>query len=114
MLRAQKEWDRSLQQEIRQLELQQHEPAARAAGILARGHPPQQGFRKHHHARVCARKTTAGAPIGKDLTEQIVGVQRKMLAEEMNPDRDQGPADCGVSTRKCRIITTKACACRMT
>ncbi len=33
----------------------------------------------------------AGTPIGKDLTEQIIGVQRKILAEEMNPDLTKVP-----------------------
>ena len=33
----------------------------------------------------------SGTPIGKDLTEQIVGVQRKILAEEINPDLTKVP-----------------------
>ena len=33
----------------------------------------------------------SGAPIGKDLTEQIVGVQRKILAEEINRDLAKVP-----------------------
>ena len=33
----------------------------------------------------------SGMPIGKDLTEQIVGVQRNILAEEMNPDPTKVP-----------------------
>jgi hypothetical protein len=33
----------------------------------------------------------SGAPIGKDLTEHIVGVQRKILADEMNPDLTKVP-----------------------
>ena len=33
----------------------------------------------------------SGTPIGKDLTEQIVGVQQKILAEEMNPDLSEIP-----------------------
>jgi hypothetical protein len=33
----------------------------------------------------------SGTPIGKDLTEQIIGVQRKILAEEINPDPAKVP-----------------------
>ena len=33
----------------------------------------------------------SGAPIGKDLTGQIVNVQRKILAEEINPDLTRVP-----------------------
>jgi hypothetical protein len=33
----------------------------------------------------------SGAPIGKDLTEEIVNVQRKILAEEVNPDLTKVP-----------------------
>ena len=62
MLRAQKEWDRSLQQTLRQLELQQHQPAAGAAAILARRHPPQQELRKHHHPRPARRKRQPARP----------------------------------------------------
>ncbi len=33
----------------------------------------------------------SATPIGKDLTEQIIGVQRKILAEEINPDVTKVP-----------------------
>ncbi|HEU6447218.1 MAG TPA: glycosyl hydrolase 115 family protein, partial [Verrucomicrobiae bacterium] len=33
----------------------------------------------------------SGAELGKDLTEQVIGMQRKILAEEMNPDLAKVP-----------------------
>ena len=85
MLRAQKEWDRMLQKKY---------------GNWNYNNPNQQpvlqqfwreGIRRNKSFESIITlglrsENDSGAPIGKDLTEQIVNVQRKILAEEINPD----------------------------
>jgi len=90
MLRAQKEWDRSRQ---------------RTYGNWNYNNTNQQpvlqefwreGIRRNKDLESIITlglraENDAGSPIGKDLTEQIVGVQRKILSEEMNPDLTKVP-----------------------
>ena len=90
MLRAQKEWDRG---------------PGRRYGNWNYNHTNQQpvlrqfwrdGIRRNKDFESIITlglraENDSGSPIGKDLTEQIVGVQRKILAEEINPDLAKVP-----------------------
>jgi hypothetical protein len=90
MLRAQKEWDRG---------------PARRYGNWNYNKTNQQsvlqqfwrdGIRRNKDYESIVTlglraENDSGAPIGKDLTEQIVAVQRRILAEEVNPDLAKVP-----------------------
>ncbi|HZI31917.1 MAG TPA: glycosyl hydrolase 115 family protein, partial [Candidatus Binatia bacterium] len=90
MLRAQKEWDRG---------------PGKKYGNWNYNNPAQQpvlqqfwreGIRRNQNYESIITlglraENDSGQPIGKNLTEQIVKAQRKILAEEMNPDVTQIP-----------------------
>ena len=79
---------------VRQLELRH--AARRARQLLARRASGAQGLRKHLHHRPARRKRHAdgahGSTEGVALTEQIVDVQRKMLARGGQSRRHEGAA----------------------
>jgi hypothetical protein len=90
MLRAQKEWDRGL---------------GRQYGNWNYNHTNQQpvlqqfwrdGIRRNRNFESLITlglraENDSGQPIGREMTEQIVNVQRTILAEELNPDLTQIP-----------------------
>ena len=90
MLRAQKEWDRSRQQTYGNWNYNNtnQQPVLQEFW--------REGIRRNKDLESIITlglraENDAGSPIGKDLTEQIVGVQRKILSEEMNPDLTKVP-----------------------
>lgn len=90
MLRAQKEWDRSLQKQYGNWNYNN----TNQQPILQRFW--REGVRRNKNDESIITlglraENDSGAPIGKDLTEQIVNVQRRILAEELNPDLTKVP-----------------------
>ncbi len=90
MLRAQKEWDRSLQRTYGNWNYNNTNQQPVLQDFWREGIRRNKDFESIITLGLRA-ENDAGSPIGKDLTEQIVGVQRKILAEEMNPDLSKVP-----------------------
>jgi hypothetical protein len=85
MLRAQKEWDRSLQRRYGNWNYNNTNQQPVLQQFWREGIRRNKDYESIITLGLRA-ENDSGAPIGKDLTEQIVGVQRKILMEEMNPD----------------------------
>jgi hypothetical protein len=90
MLRAQKEWDRSRQRTYGNWNYNNTNQRPVLLDFW------REGIRRNKDLESIITlglraENDAGSPIGKDLTEQIVGVQRKILAEELNPDLSKVP-----------------------
>jgi len=90
MLRAQKEWDRGLGKKFSNwnYNITNQQPALQQFW--------RQGIRRNKAFESIITlglraENDSGTPIGKDLTEQIVGVERQILAGEMNPDLTKVP-----------------------
>ncbi len=90
MLRAQKEWDRSLQKTYGNWNYNNTNQQPALLQFWRDGIRRNKDFESIITLGLRA-ENDSGAPIGKDLTEQIVGVQRKILADEMNPDLTRVP-----------------------
>jgi hypothetical protein len=90
MLRAQKEWDRSLQPTYGNWNYNNTNQQPVLQEFWRAGIRRNKDFESIITLGLRA-ENDAGSPIGKDLTEQIVGVQRKILADEMNPDLTKVP-----------------------
>jgi hypothetical protein len=90
MLRAQKEWDRSLQKKYGNWNYNNTNQQPVLQEFWREGIRRNKNFESIITLGLRA-ENDSGAPIGKNLTEQIVGVQRKILAEEMNPDLTRVP-----------------------
>jgi hypothetical protein len=85
MLRAQKEWDRTLQKKYGNWNYNNTNQQPVLQQFWREGIRRNKNFESIVTLGLRA-ENDSGAPIGKDLTEQIVNVQRKILAEEINPD----------------------------
>ena len=85
MLRAQKEWDRKLQNKYGNWNYNTTNQQPVLQQFWREGVRRNQDFESIFTLGLRA-ENDSGAPIGKDLTEQIVSVQRKILADEINPD----------------------------
>jgi hypothetical protein len=90
MLRAQKEWDRGLGKKYGNWNYNQtnQQPVLQQFW--------RDGIRRNKELESIVTlglraENDSGLPIGKALTEQIVGVQRQILAEEINPDLKKIP-----------------------
>jgi len=90
MLRAQKEWDRSRQRTYGNWNYNNTNQQPVLQEFWREGIRRNKNFESIITLGLRA-ENDAGSPIGKDLTEQIVGVQRKILAEEMTPDLTKVP-----------------------
>jgi hypothetical protein len=90
MLRAQKEWDRSRQRTYGNWNYNNTNQQPVLQDFWREGIRRNKDFESIITLGLRA-ENDSGAPIGKDLTEQIVGVERKILAEEMNPDLTKVP-----------------------
>lgn len=85
MLRAQKEWDRDLGRKYGNWNYNKTNQQPVLQQFWREGIRRNKNFESIVTLGLRA-ENDSGMPIGKDLTEQIVGVQRKILAEEINPD----------------------------
>ena len=90
MLRAQKEWDRGPGKKFGNwnYNITNQQPVLQQFW--------REGIRRNKNFESIITlglraENDSGTPIGKDLTEQIVGVQRQILAEEINPDLAKVP-----------------------
>jgi hypothetical protein len=90
MLRAQKEWDRSLQKKYGNWNYNNTNQQPVLQQFWREGVRRNKNFESIITLGLRA-ENDAGTPIGKDLTGEIVGVQRKILAEEINPDLTKVP-----------------------
>ena len=90
MLRAQKEWDRGLGKQYGNWNYNQTNQQPVLQQFWREGIRRNKSFESIITLGLRA-ENDSGTPIGKDLTEQIVSVQRKILQEEMNPDLTQVP-----------------------
>ena len=90
MLRAQKEWDRSRQKTYGNWNYNNTNQQPVLEQFWREGIRRNKDFESIITLGLRA-ENDSGAPIGKELTEQIVGVQRKILADEMNPDLTKVP-----------------------
>jgi hypothetical protein len=90
MLRAQKEWDRDLGRTFGNWNYNKTNQQPVLQQFWRDGVRRNKDFESIITLGLRA-ENDAGTPIGKDLTEQIVGVQRKILAEEINPDLTKVP-----------------------
>ena len=88
MLRAQKEWDRRNPRQNWNWNNIQQRP------VLEQFWREGVSRNKNYESIITMglrAENDSGQAIGKDLTEEIIGVQRKILAEEMNPDLTKVP-----------------------
>jgi hypothetical protein len=83
MLRAQKEWDR-LNPRLNWSAAYQQNPQT-LENFWADGVKRNKDFESIFTLGLRA-ENDSGAPVGADVTEQIVSAQRKILAQEINPD----------------------------
>ena len=90
MLRAQKEWDRRYQREYGNWNYNNTNQRPVLQEFWRDGVRRNKNYESIITLGLRA-ENDSGLPIGKDLTEQIVKVQRAILAEEMNPDLTQIP-----------------------
>jgi hypothetical protein len=85
MLRAQKEWDRGPGKEYGGWNYNHTNQQPVLQQFWREGIRRNKDFESIITLGLRA-ENDSGTPIGRDLTGQIVGVQRKILAEEINPD----------------------------
>ena len=85
MLRAQKEWDRRYQRQYGNWNYNNTNQQPVLQQFWRDGVRRNKNYESIFTLGLRA-ENDSGMPIGKELTEQIVGVQRNILAEEMNPD----------------------------
>ncbi len=90
MLRAQKEWDRNLGKKFGNWNYNKTNQQPALQQFWRDGIRRNKNFESIVTLGLRA-ENDSGMTIGKDLTEQIVGVQRKILAEEINPDLTKVP-----------------------
>jgi len=90
MLRAQKEWDRSLGKQFGNWNYNRTNQQPVLQQFWRDGIARNKNFESIVTLGLRA-ENDSGSPIGKDLTEQIVGVQRNILAQEINPDLTKVP-----------------------
>ncbi len=90
MLRAQKEWDRGLGKKYGNWNYNNTNQQPVLQQFWREGIRRNKDFESIITLGLRA-ENDSGAPIGKDLTEKIVGVQRKILAEEINADLTKVP-----------------------
>jgi hypothetical protein len=90
MLRAQKEWDRSLQEMYGNWNYNETNQQPVLQQFWREGIARNKNFESIITLGLRS-ENDSGSPIGKDLTEQIVTVQRKILADELNPDLTRVP-----------------------
>jgi hypothetical protein len=90
MLRAQKEWDHHFQKQYGNWNYNKTNQRPVLQQFWRDGVRRNKNYESIVTLGLRA-ENDSGAPIGKDLTEQIVGVQRKLLAEEINPDLTKVP-----------------------
>ena len=90
MLRAQKEWDRGLQKKYGNWNYNHTDQQPVLQQFWREGIRRNKNFESIVTLGLRA-ENDSGTPIGKVLTEQIVGVQRKILAEEINSDLTKVP-----------------------
>ncbi len=90
MLRAQKEWDRRLGKKYGNWNYNNTNQQPVLQEFWREGIRRNKNFESIVTLGLRA-ENDSGAPIGKELTEQIVGVQRKILAEEINSDLTKVP-----------------------
>ncbi|HEU5395993.1 MAG TPA: glycosyl hydrolase 115 family protein, partial [Verrucomicrobiae bacterium] len=90
MLRAQKEWDRGPGRQYGNWNYNNTNQQPVLQQFWRDGIRRNKNFESIITLGLRA-ENDSGMPIGKDLTEQIVGVQRRILADEMNPDLAQVP-----------------------
>ena len=90
MLRAQKEWDRGLGRQYGNWNYNNTNQQPVLQQFWREGIRRNKDFESIITLGLRA-ENDSGAPIGKDLTEQIVNGQRKILAEEINPDLTKVP-----------------------
>jgi len=90
MLRAQKEWDRKLGKEYGNWNYNKTNQQPVLQEFWREGVRRNKNYESIITLGLRA-ENDAGVPIGKDLTEQIVNVQRQILAEEINPDLTKVP-----------------------
>ncbi len=90
MLRAQKEWDRGPGMKYGDWNYNDTNQQPVLRQFWREGIRRNKNFESIITLGLRA-ENDSGLPIGKDLTEQIVGLQRKILSEEMNPDLTKIP-----------------------
>jgi hypothetical protein len=90
MLRAQKEWDRGPGREYGNWNYSDTNQRPALLQFWRDGIRRNKNYESIITLGLRA-ENDSGRPIGKDLTEEIVNVQRKILAEEMNPDLTKIP-----------------------
>src|SRR5215469_5771838 len=90
MLRAQKEWDRGLGKQYGNWNYNKTNQQPVLQQFWREGIRRNRNFESIITLGLRA-ENDSGAPIGKEMTEQIVGVQRKILADEINPDLTKVP-----------------------
>jgi len=90
MLRAQKEWDRQFQKQYGNWNYNNTNQRPVLQQFWRDGVRRNKNYESIVTLGLRAENDSS-APIGKDLTEQIVGVQRKILAEEIDPDLAKVP-----------------------
>lgn len=90
MLRAQKEWDRGRGRQYGNWNYNNTNQQPVLQEFWREGVRRNRDFESIITMGLRA-ENDSGAPIGKDLTEVIVSAQRKILAEEMNPDLTKVP-----------------------
>jgi hypothetical protein len=90
MLRAQKEWDRGPGKTFGNWNYNQTNQQPALQQFWRDGIRRNKNFESIITMGLRA-ENDAGTPIGKELTEQIIGVERKILADEINPDLTKVP-----------------------
>jgi hypothetical protein len=90
MLRAQKEWDRGPGKKYGNWNYNKTNQQPGLQQFWREGIRRNKNYESIITLGLRA-ENDSGTPIGKHLTEQIVGVQRKILAEEINPDLTKVP-----------------------
>ena len=90
MLRAQKEWDRGLGKKYGNWNYNKTNQQPVLQQFWREGVRRNKNYESIVTLGLRA-ENDAGTPIGKDLTEKIVNVQRQILAEEINPDLTKVP-----------------------
>ncbi len=90
MLRAQKEWDRGYQRQYGNWNWNNLQQRPVLEQFWRDGITRNKDYESIITMGLRA-ENDSGQAIGKDMTEEIVGVQRKILAEEVNPDLTQVP-----------------------
>ncbi len=85
MLRAQKEWDRQYQRQYGNWNWNNLQQRPVLEQFWRDGISRNKNYESIITMGLRA-ENDSGQAIGKDMTEEIIGVQRKILADEMNPD----------------------------